>query len=196
MKLILLLCLTVAAVYGQTCPSSSPDAEFGSDMSFSPSKRKSAEEFKAEKALEGKIGRDAVAAMKSADRCESSRVRRAAAAAKLQSIAPNWWYYWQRNCEPCPPNARILYRFHRNRCFVIFAPWQQVRVVTCSRKKCASPCNCGNSFCFPTAWTRVWFFGWCSTNIGGWRAGINFHYLYLPQDCTCYEQIFYRKRIG
>ncbi|XP_067661525.1 uncharacterized protein [Haliotis asinina] len=88
-------------------------------------------------------------------------------------------------CEPCPPTVHFLGRFYGS-CYVIQPQEQQVRYVTCS-KTCQQPCMCSRSYCQRTRYSKVWFLSYCTRNVGvgGFQSGLNFRFLYLPQDCMC-----------
>ncbi|XP_067660558.1 uncharacterized protein [Haliotis asinina] len=92
-----------------------------------------------------------------------------------------------RSCEPCPPTVRYLHRFFR-RCYVIYPYRQWTRYVTCPGK-CREPCWCSNTRCVPTRYIRVWVWSWCiGDNLPfGYRPGLNWRWLWLPQDCECRE---------
>ncbi|XP_048243367.1 uncharacterized protein LOC124118285 [Haliotis rufescens] len=96
-----------------------------------------------------------------------------------------------RSCEPCPPKVRYLHRFYR-RCYVIFPYRQWIRYVTCPTK-CNEPCWCSNTRCVPTRYIRVWVWAWClGTELPwGYKFGLNWRWLWLPQDCECRELTFH-----
>ncbi|XP_071088518.1 uncharacterized protein [Haliotis cracherodii] len=86
-------------------------------------------------------------------------------------------------CEPCPPRVNFLGRFYGS-CYVIKPSEQQVRYVSCG-KTCKQPCMCSRSYCQRTHYTKVWFLSYCTRRIGGFQSGLNFRFLWLPQDCAC-----------
>ncbi|XP_041360334.1 uncharacterized protein LOC121376510 [Gigantopelta aegis] len=192
MKLVLLLSLVIPAVFGLSCPSAynNPDVVFGNDFTYHTD---------AMNAAKTAIESQAEAAFSQATSFQSQFFTKQSSvmctAPTSYQVIPSHRYRWVKHCEPCRPSARHLWRFHGNRCFVIFPRWQQVRVARCSYRRCASPCGGSITKCLPTEWTRVWFYGWCHSNVGSWKAGLSYHYLYLPQDCTCHRKVFYRKGV-
>ncbi|XP_041377072.1 uncharacterized protein LOC121389487 [Gigantopelta aegis] len=90
------------------------------------------------------------------------------------------------SCEPCPSRAYHLHKFNRNRCVVILPHIQLVRYVRCSYRSCYQFCPCGKKRCRNYGWSKTWFFAFCFQPYGSWHVGLNYYYLWLPQDCLCY----------
>ncbi|XP_046336357.1 uncharacterized protein LOC124118290 [Haliotis rufescens] len=92
-----------------------------------------------------------------------------------------------KSCEPCPSKQVFLRRFYKV-CWVLFWNIQQVRYVTCPGNPYSQQCTCQTYRCNRTHYVRVWFLSWCAggdTLPSGYTGGLNYNYLWLPQECTC-----------
>ncbi|XP_046342126.2 uncharacterized protein LOC124122958 [Haliotis rufescens] len=170
------LLLTAVITEGQVCSRVVDDSVYGLESdSASVRLGYAAVSSRVQTAMKSQGG---IAAKSQSQRC---------AVSKTASVSSSLRHPWGRTCEACPPRVYYLRRFLRY-CYVAQWPFkQQIRYVRCPYR-CNQPCWCSNSRCVATRHSLVWVWAYCtrSTSLGFVR-GINYRWLWLPQDCQCRE---------